>query len=121
MGGVLQEKASPPLLKGKYMKKKKGFIKSKVVKHLKGDIKTFKKEANEDREMIKSFSKPVKKAAKRVVKDRKDEGKSKMDKVLHEFKEKELHMGSKKGPLVKKKSQALAIGYSESRRAKKKK
>ena len=31
-----------------------------------------------------------------------------------------LHTGSKKGPLVKSKAQALAIGYAEKRAAKKK-
>lgn len=38
------------------MKKKK----AKVVKHLKGDIKTFKKEIREDKELIKAL-KPKKK------------------------------------------------------------
>ena len=32
---------------------------------------------------------------------------------MHEWKEGELHAGSKKGPKVKGKAQALAIGYSE--------
>ena len=40
----------------------------------------------------------------------------KVKKVLHEFKHGELHSGSKKGPLVKKKAQALAIAMSEKRR-----
>jgi len=47
-------------------------------------------------------------------------GKKKMKKVLKEFSSGELHSGSKKGPVVKDKSQALAIGYSEARKAKKK-
>jgi len=42
----------------------------------------------------------------------------KMKKVLTEFAGGMLHSGSKKGPVVKKKSQALAIGMSEGRKAK---
>lgn len=42
--------------------------------------------------------------------------KAKVKKVMHEFKSGELHSGSKKGPIVKKKSQALAIGYNEARK-----
>lgn len=41
--------------------------------------------------------------------------------VLSEFKEGELKSGSKKGPKVTKKSQALAIAISESKKVKKKK
>ena len=47
--------------------------------------------------------------------------KSKVEKVLHEFKYGELHSGSKKGPKVKSRKQAIAIAYSEQKRAKKKK
>jgi len=43
--------------------------------------------------------------------------KSKVETVLHEFKEGKLHSGSKKGPLVKSKSQGLAIALSEARKA----
>ena len=49
----------------------------------------------------------------------KEERKKKMKRVLEEFDEKKLHSGSKKGPLVKDKAQAIAIGYSEAKRAKK--
>ncbi len=41
---------------------------------------------------------------------------SKIKKVMHEFKEHKLHSGSKKGPEVKDKSQAIAIAMSESRK-----
>lgn len=44
-------------------------------------------------------------------------GKSKIKKVLHEFKEGSLHSGSKKGPEVKSKKQAVAIALSEARKA----
>jgi len=40
--------------------------------------------------------------------------------TLHEFKKKTLHSGSKSGPLVKSRAQALAIALSEGRRAKSK-
>lgn len=41
----------------------------------------------------------------------------KVKKVMHEFKHGELHSGSKKGPLVTKRKQAVAIALSEQRRA----
>jgi hypothetical protein len=40
----------------------------------------------------------------------------KMGKVMHEFKEGELHSGSKKGPKVTNPKQAVAIAYSEGRK-----
>lgn len=46
--------------------------------------------------------------------------KKKMKKVMHEFKEGELHSGSKMGKLVTNPKQALAIAYSEAKKAKKK-
>lgn len=42
--------------------------------------------------------------------------KTKVSKVMHEFKEGELHSGSKKGPVVKNKKQAIAIALSEARK-----
>lgn len=45
--------------------------------------------------------------------------KKKISKVMHEFKEGDLHSGSKKGPIVKNKDQAIAIGISESKKGKK--
>lgn len=53
-----------------------------------------------------------KKIHKKIKKEHKKE-----EKVFHEFKEGELHSGSKKGPIVKKKSQAIAIALSEARKA----
>jgi hypothetical protein len=47
-------------------------------------------------------------------------GKDKVRKVLHEFKEGALHSGSKSGPKVKNRKQAIAIALSEARRGKKK-
>lgn len=43
--------------------------------------------------------------------------KNKIETVMHEFKEGELHSGSKKGPKVKSRRQAIAIALNESRRA----
>lgn len=42
-----------------------------------------------------------------------------MKKVMTEFKEGKLHSGSKKGPEVTNPKQAVAIAYSEAKRAKK--
>ena len=40
----------------------------------------------------------------------------KVGKVMHEFKAGSLHSGSKKGPKVKSRKQAIAIGMDEARR-----
>jgi hypothetical protein len=47
--------------------------------------------------------------------------KKKVEKVMHEYKEGSLHSGSKKGPVVTSKKQAIAIALSEQRDADKKK
>lgn len=44
---------------------------------------------------------------------------NKIKKVMKEYSEDKLHSGSKKGPLVSSKAQALAIGYSEQKKGKK--
>lgn len=43
----------------------------------------------------------------------------KMHKVMHEFKHGDLHSGSKKGPKVTNRKQAVAIAISEAKRGKK--
>lgn len=43
----------------------------------------------------------------------------KIKKVMEEFKEGKLHSGSKKGPEVRSRKQAIAIALSEARREKK--
>ena len=47
--------------------------------------------------------------------------KAKIKKVMHEFKDHELHSGSKKGPVVRNPKQAIAIALSEARKVTKKK
>lgn len=50
----------------------------------------------------------------------KKHGKKKVEKVMHEFKEGTLHSGSKSGPEVTSRRQAIAIAMSEAGMAKKK-
>ena len=47
--------------------------------------------------------------------------KGKVEKVMKEYKEGKLHSGSKKGPVVRSKKQAVAIAMSEAGMSKKKK
>lgn len=47
---------------------------------------------------------------------KKTKSKSKVEKVMHEFKEGKLHSGSKKGPIVTNPKQAIAISLSEARK-----
>ncbi len=48
---------------------------------------------------------------------KKDKKPKKVKKVMEELKEGELHSGSKKGPKVTSRKQAIAIGLSEARKA----
>ena len=52
------------------------------------------------------------------IKEVKEKNKSqkKVEKVMHEFKERKLHSGSKKGPEVTNPKQAVAIALSEARK-----
>lgn len=53
---------------------------------------------------------------KKPSKAKKHKKEGKVGKVMHEFKEGKLHSGSKKGPKVKSRKQAIAIGLSEARK-----
>lgn len=48
----------------------------------------------------------------------KPKAKKKIKKVMREYGKGELHSGSKKGPVVKNKDQAIAIALSEAKRKK---
>lgn len=69
-----------------------------------------------------SCSKKMMKAGKkagRAAKHEMKEGKKekKVEKVMREYKSGKLHSGSKKGPKVKNRKQAIAIALSEAKRA----
>ena len=66
----------------------------------------FEREAKEDGKLIKKISK------KKIVK-------KKISKVMREFKEDKLHMGSKRGKLVKNPKQAIAIAINISKKKRK--
>ncbi len=55
-----------------------------------------------------------------VKKCTKTKKRGKIKKVMSEYKSGKLHSGSKKGPVVKSKKQALAIAISESKKKKRK-
>jgi hypothetical protein len=59
----------------------------------------------------KKRSGPTTKASKTLAKS--PSAKKKVKKVMHEYKEGELHSGSKKGPKVTSRKQAIAIALSE--------
>jgi hypothetical protein len=67
------------------------------------------------KKLFKSDKALFKKAKKIKKSNVKKEGK--VEKVLHEYKEGSLHSGSKKGPKVKNRKQAVAIALSEARKA----
>lgn len=57
-----------------------------------------------------------KKSSKKRKSKAGSKGKSKIETVMHEFKEGKLHSGSKKGPKVTNPKQAIAISLSEARK-----
>lgn len=71
--------------------------------------------------MKKNAKKLVNTVKKDIKVDKMSKNKKKMKKVMKEFHDKELHSGSKKGPIVKNPKQAVAIAYSEAKKARKKK
>lgn len=114
----------------------------KIVKHLKKDIKEEKHMMKEDKDLIKSMKKNKKHEKHETKKHEKEEHmikkamhhkdklgegakkrshlkpKDKMKVVMAEFKDHKLRSGS--GQKVENPKQALAIAYSESRKARKK-
>ena len=56
------------------------------------------------------------KKAKKIKKSN-EKKENKIEKVMHEFKEGSLSSGSKKGPKVKSRKQAIAIALSEARKS----
>jgi hypothetical protein len=52
-----------------------------------------------------------------MAKKKMTKGKTKVKKVMDEWKEGKLHSGSKKGPIVKNQKQAVAIALSEARKS----
>lgn len=65
----------------------------------------------------RAFAPPEKQESEMPVKGTK---KQIMKTEMHKFKEGKLHSGSKHGNIVRKRSQAIAIGLSEARKAGKK-
>ena len=66
---------------------------------------------------VKAWDKLVRLHPKQKRKAMKGKGAKKVEKVMKEFKSGELHSGSKKGPVVHNRKQAIAIGLSEGRKA----
>lgn len=84
----------------------------------KKDKKLMKSIKDAHKDAKKRESKAGKKAAKVLKKDIKlGKKEGKVEKVMHEYKTGKLHSGSKKGPKVTSKKQAIAIALSEGRKA----
>lgn len=66
------------------------------------------------KKVFKKDKKLFKKAEK--IKKSNEKKENKIKKVMREFKEEGLHSGSKKGPVVRKRKQAIAIALSEARK-----
>lgn len=88
---------------------------SKLKKLQKADAKVHKAKhkLHEKEEKLSEKEERLHKAAEKA--ERKP--KSKVAKVMEEFSEGKLHSGSKKGPKVTSRKQAIAIGLSEARKA----
>lgn len=84
----------------------------KAKKHVKKHAKTHPMRAKKAKKEAKKI---VKKADKKH--HAKGKGEYKVEKVMKEYKQGKLHSGSKHGPKVAKKSQAVAIALSEARKA----
>lgn len=97
-------------------------LEKKVYKQMKAGEKSDKKVHKDFAKMMKHEKREESKAGKKGDKKlHKMAVKSKMKKVMTEFKDKKLHSGSKKGPMVTNPKQAVAIAYSEAKKVGKKK
>lgn len=103
---------------------------SKVIKHLKEDVKTFDREKAEDKALMKKLKPETKKERKeheRKGEERyeRKERKAKKENIIkdemHRFKKGKLHSGSDKGPIVENPKQAIAISLSVAKKKMKKK
>jgi hypothetical protein len=94
----------------------------KMMKLHDGKLKDLLKEDSKMHKVKAKLHKKEEKVSKKEdkVHHRLERGENKMKKVMHEFKEGALHSGSKKGPQVQNRKQAIAIALSEARKARKK-
>jgi hypothetical protein len=90
---------------------------------LKEEKAEYKEEKSKNKTALDKVSEKIKKHIKDNVKfvtpSPKFKKGGKVEKVMHEFKSGKLHSGSKKGPVVKSRKQAIAIALSEAKKAKK--
>lgn len=92
-------------------------LKKEVLKHVKEDVRHMEKEEHRDKKLLKKVRKVSKPSKKKTSKPKESaKAKSKIQKVMHEFKEGALHSGSKKGPVVSNPKQAIAISLSEAKK-----
>jgi hypothetical protein len=86
-------------------------------------MKTHKVKTDEHRKKLFSEHghKSLKKYEHESLEKAEPKGKAKVSKVMHEYKEKKLHSGSKKGPIVTNPKQAIAISLNSADLSKSKK
>lgn len=85
-----------------------------------GIHKKIKKLAKKKKSPVFKKDKNLFQKAKKIKKSN-EMKEDKIEKTMHEFKEGDLHSGSKKGPKVTNPKQAIAIALSQARKVRKKK